>query len=259
VYVTEDYGKTWTKITGNLPEKESCYVIKEGLKNPDLLFLGTEFSLWISLDRGENWSRYRNWELDKDNKGYFPTVAVYDLEIHPRELDLIIGTHGRSIWTLPVRALEELTAENREKDVYFVSPGNVYLFRKIYGSMFQLFEGLAGGSSRNTQPGTLFYYHLKKDAQSEARMVITDASGQEVYANLSGPAKAGLNVVAWPSRQHIVYPISIHRPGDYRVTLTIDGKEYTRTLHVEDVSDDDFLTAPSRTYPENKIVRGTNQ
>jgi hypothetical protein len=195
--------------------------------------------------------------LDNENKGYFPTVAVYDLEIHPRELDLIIGTHGRSIWTLPVRALEELTAENRQKDVYFVSPGNVYLFPHLFGPMVQHFENIPGGLSRNTQPGTLFYYHLKKDAQSGAKIAITDASGQEVYANLTGPAKAGLNVVAWPRRDslHTVVPIPIRRPGDYRVTLTIDGKEYTRTLHVEDVSNDELLTAPPRTYPENEIVR----
>jgi hypothetical protein len=237
VYVTEDYGRAWTKINGNLPEKESCYVIKEGLKNPDLLFLGTEFGLWISLDRGKTWSRYRNWELDKDIKGYFPTVAVYDLEIHPRELDLIIGTHGRSIWTLPIRALEELTAENRQKDVYFVSPGDVYLFPNA-GVLIWAFKKLPGGFSPNTQPGTLFYYHVKRDAQIDAKIVITNASGQEVYANLARPAKSGLNVIAWPKRDPLTggFVLPIHRPGDYRVTLTIDGKEYARTLHAEDAS-----------------------
>jgi photosystem II stability/assembly factor-like uncharacterized protein len=257
VYVTEDYGKTWTKINGNLPEKESCYVVKEGLKNPDLLFLGTEFSLWVSLDRGKTWSRYRNWELDKDNKGYFPTVAVYDLEIHPRELDLIIGTHGRGIWTIPIRALEELTAENRQKEVYFVSPGNVYLLPNA-GILRQYLEKQPGGFSPNTQPGALFYYHLRHDSQSEAQIAITDASGQETYASLTGPAKAGLNVVAWPKRDQrlgIVGSFPIHRPGDYSVTLIIDGKEYNRTLHVEDVSDNDLLTAPPRTYRENEIYR----
>ncbi|HEY2975951.1 MAG TPA: hypothetical protein VGJ48_25785 [Pyrinomonadaceae bacterium] len=233
VYVTEDYGKAWTKINGNLPEKESVYVIKEGLKNPDLLFLGTEFSLWVSLDRGKTWTRYRNWELDKDTKGYFPTVAVHDLEIHPRELDLIIGSHGRSIWTLPIRALEELTDENRQKEVYFVSPGDMYLFPRNDRPFQYVMKTLPGGFYPNTQPGTLFYYHLKRDAQRDAGIVITDASGNEVYASLTGPSKAGLNVVAWcaPASR-----ITIRKPGDYRVTLTIDGKEYARTLHAEDAS-----------------------
>jgi hypothetical protein len=253
VYVTEDYGETWARINGNLPERESCYVIKEGLKNPDLLFLGTEFSLWVSLDRGRSWSRYQDWNLDTkglnqrhvgSTKGYFPNVAIYDLAIHPRELDLIIGTHGRSIWTLPVRALEELTAENREKEVYFVTPGNVYLLsaRRI--------PELPGGFFPNTQPGTLFSYHLKRGGGSEASIAITDPSGQEVYAMLPGTVHAGLNVVPW---NHFNGQFPIRQPGDYRAVLTIDGKEYARTLHVEDVSDEDCLAGQPREYPANRL------
>lgn len=261
VYVTEDYGKTWTKITGNLPPKESAYVIREGLKNPDLLFLGTEFGLWMSLDRGKSWSRYQNWEAsdngdrystplkaNNDNDKGFPTVAVYDLAIHPRELDLIIGTHGRSIWILSIRALEELTAENFQKDVYFVSPGNVYLLPNIDLNLQLRTEKLPGGFSRNTQPGTLFSYYLRQDAAREAIIKITDASGHKVYASLKGPAKAGLNVIHWGGPR---VPIPIRRPGDYRATLSIDGLEYTQTLHVEDVWGDDVLTAPPPKYPEN--------
>jgi hypothetical protein len=214
------------------------------------LFLGTEFSLWVSLDRGKSWSRYHNWELDKNTKGYFPTVAVYDLEIHPRELDLIIGTHGRSIWTLPVRALEELTAENRQKHVYFVSPGNIYLFPTSDIQVGRRLQKLPGGFSLNTQPGALFFYYLNHDANAGAKIAVTDPSGQEVYASLTGPAKAGLNVVPWGAPRA---RIPIHQPGDYRVVLTIDGNDYIRTLHVEDVWDDDFRTAPPRIYPENEI------
>jgi hypothetical protein len=133
--VTEDYGKTWTNINNNLPDREPVRVIQEGLKNPDLLFLGTEFGLWVSLDRGAHWSPYQSYDLNykvfgnlRKDTGYFPKVAVYDLKIHPRELDLIVGSHGRGIWILPITALEELTAENRSKNVYFAKPGNIYLF-----------------------------------------------------------------------------------------------------------------------------------
>ena len=254
VYVTEDYGKNWKSITGNLPRTEPCYVVKEGLKNPDLLLLGTEFSLWVSLDRGKSWSRYQNWSLSNDNKGYFPTVAIYDLEIQPRELDLIIGTHGRSIWTLPIRALEELTAENLRKEVYFVSPGNLYLFPLSDPNVLIRMQSLPGGISRNTQPGTFFSYYLRQDAKTNARIVVTDPSGQEVYASLTGPANAGLNVVPWG----IGAPrasMPIHRPGDYRVTLSVDGREFTRTLQVEDVTNEDFETAPPPTYSPNDIYR----
>lgn len=119
VYVTEDYGKTWKPLNSNLPPTESCYVIREGLKNPDLLFLGTEFSLWISLDRGASWNRYRT--------GDFPTVPVHDVILHPRDGDLIIGTHGRAIWTVPISALEDMTPDNLKKDVVLSKPGPVYM------------------------------------------------------------------------------------------------------------------------------------
>jgi len=257
VYVTEDYGETWRKITTNLPARESCYVVKEGLRNPNLLFLGTERSLWVSLDRGDNWSRYQSWELRDKHKGYFPTVAVYDLQEQPRELDLIVGTHGRSIWSLPIKALEELTAEHMQQDVYFASPGNVYLF-PVQDNPIS--DGVSDGPSfdgwfsPNTQPGTRFYYHLKQDDVSEATIAITDASGDETYAILKGPAKAGLNVVPWGAEDGDER-IPLRRPGDYRAVLTIGGKEYTQTLHVEDVSRNSVLTAPPPNYPTNEVVK----
>src|SRR5262249_33897885 len=117
------------------------------MKNPDLLFLGTQRSLQISLTRGKNWVRY--------TAGDYPTVPVYDLEIQPREEDLIIGTHGRSIWILPIGALDELTTDNLQKDTYFAKPGNIYLMgRQDYSSTS--WAGDRIWISRNTQPGTLF-------------------------------------------------------------------------------------------------------
>ncbi len=250
VYVTEDYGKTWTKINGNLPVKESCYVIKEGLKNPDLLFLGTEFSLWISLDRGKTWTRYQT--------GDFPTVAIYDLEIQPREMDLIIGTHGRSIWILPIGALEELTNENREKDVYFVKPSTAYFLGSIASWPFAERDA---NVSKNTQPGTQFFYYLKEDAKkNEATITVTDAGEKTVYGNkavmqIKGSAKAGLNVIDWNT--FIInrnWPIK--NAGNYRVILTIDNKEYYQTLQVEDLADNFHPGAPAREMSqENDILK----
>ncbi len=134
------------------------------------------------MDRGKTWTKYKN--------GEYPTVAVYDLQIHPRELDLIIGTHGRSIWTLPVRALEELTEENRQNDVYFTTPGDMYLFHTKWDKM-QFNERQPGGISKNTQPGTLFCYYLKKDLPGKAIIKITDAAGNKVFGNeLEGGTKS---------------------------------------------------------------------
>ncbi|HEY3780690.1 MAG TPA: hypothetical protein VGL56_06375 [Fimbriimonadaceae bacterium] len=256
VYKTEDYGKTWTKIIGNLPAQESCYVIKEGLKNPDLLFLGTEFSLWVSMDRGKNWDRYQSWNIDGDRyspDGYLPTVSIYDLQIQPRELDLIIGTHGRSIWTLPIRALEELTAENRKKEVCFTSPGNVYLFPSL--QMGGIYNPL-GRVSKNTQPGTLFSYYLKHDARGKANITVTNSGGSEVYAILKGPAKAGLNSLRWMTT---ITHGPIKRPGDYRVILTVNGRDYAQTLHVEDATYEVLPGCHPAKYPSNIILPPTRR
>ena len=91
VFVTMDGGKNWKKITNGFTNGETVRVIREDLKNPDLLFAGTETGVWYTLNKGEKWSRL---------KLNMPTVSVYDIKIHPRDNDLIIGTHGRSIWVL---------------------------------------------------------------------------------------------------------------------------------------------------------------
>jgi photosystem II stability/assembly factor-like uncharacterized protein len=229
VYVTEDFGKTWSKLNGNLPTKQPVYVVKEGLKNPDLLFLGTEFALYVSLDRGQNWTKYQ--------VGDWPTVAVHDLEIQPREEDLLVATHGRSLWSIPIEPLEELTKENLQKDVQFARPSNVYLFGRMNN---RAWEGDRTWVSDNTQPGALFTYYLKKDASTDAKITITDPSGKTEIANLTGPAKAGVNVASWSVRGR---GRSVS-PGDYRVTLKVGDKEYLNTLHIEDVTDQQTVSPP---------------
>ena len=107
VYVTEDYGETWKNITSNLPKDYSVYVIKEDPINPNLLFVGTEKSVYFSYDRGLSWAKLGS---------KLPTVAIHDLVIHPRDGDLIAGTHGRSIWILDdISALRNLNANNKNK------------------------------------------------------------------------------------------------------------------------------------------------
>jgi photosystem II stability/assembly factor-like uncharacterized protein len=110
VFRTTDYGRTWTSLSDGLPQDEPVYVIKEDLRNPDLLFVGTEFSLLASLDRGRTWHRFMNG---------FPTVPVHDLIIHPRDGDLIAGTHGRGIWIADdITPLQQLTPTVLAKDVH---------------------------------------------------------------------------------------------------------------------------------------------
>ena len=107
VYITEDYGETWKNITSNLPKNYSVYVIKEDPINPNLLFVGTEESVYFSYNKGLSWEKLGS---------KLPTVAVHDLVIHPRDGDLIAGTHGKSIWILDdISPLRSLNADNKNK------------------------------------------------------------------------------------------------------------------------------------------------
>src|SRR3984893_4798074 len=102
VYETTDFGKSWTPVVApGSPVRGYAHVVKEDLVNRDLIFVGTEFGLWVSLDGGKQWAQYKGGDL--------PSVAVRDLAIHPRDNDLVIATHGRGIWIVddisPLRAL----------------------------------------------------------------------------------------------------------------------------------------------------------
>ncbi len=216
VYATEDFGKTWSKLNANLPPTEPVHVIRDGLKNPNLLFLGTEYGLWTSLDRGKSWTKV---------KAGFPTVPVNDVQIHARELDLVIGTHGRSIWTMNVSALEELTEANLAKDAHLATPQNILI---LGGSDGTTGDGDRVWIARNTQPGTDIFYHLKADAAGEVKVEVQDAIGT-VVQSLTGGTKAGLNSVRFGGGRRLAV-------GDYRVVLKVGGKEFFAKLKVEDAT-----------------------
>jgi len=110
VFKTTDYGENWTNITNNIPAREVMYVIRADPKNPHLLFAGSEFSCFVSLDGGRSWDRFMN---------NMPTVAFHDLAIHPRDGDLIAGTHGRSLWIADdITPLQQFTEEVRSSEAY---------------------------------------------------------------------------------------------------------------------------------------------
>ena len=98
LYKTTDYGQTWTSIVGNLPAK-AINVIREDPKNPNLLFVGADFGLFVSIDGGKTWT---------EMKGNMPTQPVYDLKIHERDGDLVVATHGRGIFITNISALEQV-------------------------------------------------------------------------------------------------------------------------------------------------------
>jgi photosystem II stability/assembly factor-like uncharacterized protein len=110
VFMTTDFGQTWTSLAAGLPQANPVYVIKEDPKNRNLLFVGTEFSLHASVDGGRTWAPLMNG---------LPVVPVHDLVIHPRDNDLVAGTHGRGIWILDdIGPLQQLTPEVLASDAH---------------------------------------------------------------------------------------------------------------------------------------------
>lgn len=107
VYVSEDYGASWQRIGEDLP-LEPVNVVKEDPTNPNLLYVGTDHGLYFSLDRGKSFQAFSN---------NLPAVAVHDLVVHKRDQELIVGTHGRSIYKAPIGELQQLTAENQAKPI----------------------------------------------------------------------------------------------------------------------------------------------
>ena len=101
IYKTVNYGDSWTKITTGIPQDAgTVHVIREDPANPNLVFAGMEFGLYVSFNGGANWEHLRNG---------LPTVPVFDIQIHPRDHDLILATHGRSIWIMDnITSLEEM-------------------------------------------------------------------------------------------------------------------------------------------------------
>jgi photosystem II stability/assembly factor-like uncharacterized protein len=110
LFRTTDFGQTWTNLSVNLPDDAPVYVVEEDPRNPDLLFVGTEFAAHVSIDGGATWHRLMTG---------LPTVAIHDLVVHPREGDLVAATHGRSIWILDdLGPLQQLSETVLAKEVH---------------------------------------------------------------------------------------------------------------------------------------------
>lgn len=191
VFKTTDYGKTWTSIANDLPDGQPVYVIREDLKNKNLLFLGTEFGVFFSINGGKNWT---------DLKLNAPTMAFHDLLIHPRDNDLIAATHGRGIWIL-----DDISALQRADDS--VLSGDAFLFennrpatrwlriaRGGYGRGNLFFRG------ENPPTGALIHYYLKDKPAGPVTIEITDVTGQNKKTYTIESSKPGINRLVWDFR-----------------------------------------------------------
>ena len=260
---SSDKGKTWTSIRGNLPGNGPVYTVVEDHVNPNLLFCGTEYGLFFTVDGGKKWVAL---------KGEFPTIAVRDLEIQKRENDLVVGTFGRGIYILddysPLRAVND---DQMKSDALLFPVKDALMYMPDY-SRQKDDAGTMLWRAKNPDFGATFTYYLKesiktrkqkrKDAEKEAEkakksiqypsfealteedreqapyliFTIEDMNGQ-VIRRLTAPATAGLQRITWDLRYPDVAPIldksesNKHSglpvlPGAYRVRMSsnVDGQ-----------------------------------
>jgi photosystem II stability/assembly factor-like uncharacterized protein len=227
VYLTEDYGKTWKSLRGNLPWG-STRVLREDIENPNLLYLGTEFGAWCSLDRGQSW---------KSLNTNLPTVAVHEFAIHPTVGEIVAATHGRSFWVLDVTALRQLTPQALQAEARLYRPATAVRWRSepSRGQTNRRFSG------ENPPAGATIWYSLGKKA-TKASLKVLDIDGQ-VVRELTADTQAGLHKVGWdlahaPQRRgrgraaaQTARPVP---SGNYLVVLTVDGREYKQALRIEE-------------------------
>ncbi|MFG0319276.1 MAG: PDZ domain-containing protein, partial [Planctomycetota bacterium JB042] len=228
-FVSENHGTTWTSLTTNLPPSAgSSRVLREDLFNPDVLYLGCEFGLWISVDRGETWTSM---------KSNLPTVAVHEVAQHPTAGEIVAGTHGRSLWILDVTPLRQVTRETLAADAHLYEPNAVVYFdtKPRRGGTIRRFEGT------NKPTRAELFYSLARDA-GRVELEVRAPDG-EVLAELEDePTEAGLHRLTWDLRRSPTGDGEGRRrfrrgprvaPGTYTVALTVGNRTLTAPLVVE--------------------------
>jgi len=273
IFATTDYGETWKSIRSGIPDSAgTVHVIREHLRNSNLLFAGTEFGLWVSWDRGGNWTALKN---------NFPTVPVDDIEIQARDNDLVLGTHGRSIWIFDDLApLEKMDTNVANSPLVFFPPRTAttwFLRQRRWSAGQQMF------TAKNPPYGALLSYYLREAVPPEAparnsgdrtdaaeqrprrearveaaekkegkvKIAVLDKDGK-VVREFDGPGAAGVNRTNWdlranppaeptPEQQEAIAagfgfgprgPLA--EPGEYTIKIKAGAEEATQKVTVEE-------------------------
>jgi photosystem II stability/assembly factor-like uncharacterized protein len=237
VYVTRDFGKSWSPLATPQESKGVrgyAHVIKEDSVDKSLLFLGTEFGLWISVDGGAHWGQFKG--------GDFPAVAVRDVAVQPRDNDLVLATHGRGIWIIDdITPLRHLTQELLAQDAAFVTSRPVQ----------QRIEAQGGGPTgaaafigdNPPDAAVITYYQRTRHLFGKLKIEVVD-SGGHVVDELPPSSRRGLARVLWtmhlppphvpPAVQIAFYSTQGPRlvPGNYTIRMTNNGKTYETKITV---------------------------
>jgi photosystem II stability/assembly factor-like uncharacterized protein len=255
IYKTEDYGRSWTKISDGIPASPHSFVhvVREDPKRAGMLYAGTDNALWMSLDDGDSWSKLR---LN------MPPAPVYWLTVQERFDDLVVATYGRGFWILDdIGALRSLDEETMASNTLF-DVRDAYRWQEVQGIKTE--QSMSTG--RDPRYGAGIDYFLGGDDVERVRITIENAAG-EVVRELNGPTRPGLNRVYWdlrhpspdlprfytkpPGRDFVpleqggdrvvyVWDIDLIRgqrgplavPGTYTVRASLGDEEHVTTLEV---------------------------
>lgn len=188
-YMTTDYGKTWKSIRGDLPDKALwSHVIREDPRNRNVLYAGTEHGVWATWDRGVHWASIN---------GRMPAAPVRDLQIHPRDNDLIVATHGRGLYILDdITPIQQLASAQSEDAVLFdVRPATNWTSWNRDGNL-----GARIWAGENPDDGALISYWLKTQPAGEVNIEIADAKGEVIRRYNRVRDEAGVQRINWDLR-----------------------------------------------------------
>jgi photosystem II stability/assembly factor-like uncharacterized protein len=225
VFVTHDYGRTFQSIANDLPSFGNVHVVRQDPKNADLLFAGTEVGLYVSINGGKHWEPFMT---------NYPTVRTDDIVIHPRDGDLIVGTHGRSLFIADdITALEQFTPTVAAKDVHVFEPRETVAYVQNLMNNPDL-GGVRKFVAENAPAGPSIAYYLKGASTGDVRITVTDAMGRTMAAS-SAPHEAGIHKLSWAqliAGSRAGEGVGHLDAGIYAVKLSVNGADYTRSLTV---------------------------
>jgi photosystem II stability/assembly factor-like uncharacterized protein len=235
VYKTADFGKTWKPLMTDALAGYA-HVVRQDIESQDLLFVGTEAGLFVSVDGGEHWARFT---------GRLPKVAVRDLAIHPREKDLILATHGRGVYIIDdITPLRKLSRQALESDVVMLPSRTSTM---AIPASVQDFPGDDEYMALNpSEAATVAYYLKKRHMIGDLKVEVYDAKG-ELISSLPAGKRRGINRVEWPMRlpppklppanslvmgsQYAMFGPRV-LPGTYTVKLTQGDKTYSSQVEL---------------------------
>lgn len=276
LYKTADFGQTWKLITKGIPQEGGIInVVREHPRNKNLLFAGGEYGLYISQDAGESWAELKN---------NLPRVPVDDIAIHPRDNDLILGTHGRGIWIMDsISALEQTTPATAAAavELFDIRPATLWRMARTRD-----FDGHDHYLGANPPYGALMDVHFKsKPELKDLKIVIFDKVGKQVREIRTRDLKldAGINRLVWDLRTDAPVPpverpagagaaeagecggggggfgqgpargVSVD-PGEYRLEVSVGGTKVSKTFKVEEDPRVTFFSDADRAKRRSAIV-----